>query len=642
MKLNKYIAMGLLACLPFSSCSYLDKEPDTEITIDMVFENKRNVESWLANIYDGIPNPSRGWLVGESWEIFADDLTPSYRWYQWEFSDLTKMVNGGTWTPNTKWGGNLWQRMPQKIREAYIFIERVHALPSDDLSEEEVNYMKAEARFLAAYYWWQLAETYGPIPFKPDYIAPTDFDLTELMVGQRPFDEVVNYCDQEMLAAAQQLPPVWQTNEKYGRITSVMALTIRAKMLLFAASPLVNGNEWYASHKNREGENLFSTTYDPNKWVRAAEACKMLIDEAEGAGYELFKVYNDDGTIDPFLSATEVWFTSFQDGNREILFPYTKNNNDGNFEFYSTKVITKEFGGGGGLGVYQGLVDAFFMKNGLPIDDPNSGYVEEGFSTEKETRNTAWKYGTGVEGEITDTHTYNMYCNREPRFYTTVSYNGSWYDLAGRKYDFLNGGKDNDYTHDAPQNGYLVRKKVHPEDNKRDGNFPWRQAFLYRLASVYLDYAEALNEAYDDNTHRREALEYVNRIRERAGVRQYTTDGVSVSDENYIHVDDTKEAVRKVIRMERRVELCCEGSRWMDIRRWRTVAQGDNPYDPNDYLPEMCGEDYGMDYSARTEEDFYKRTVYQTRTWRQCYYWMPVYIDEINKNPNLVQAPFWN
>ena len=68
MKLNKYIAMGLLACLPFSSCSYLDKEPDTEITIDMVFENKRNVESWLANIYDGIPNPSRGWLakVGKS------------------------------------------------------------------------------------------------------------------------------------------------------------------------------------------------------------------------------------------------------------------------------------------------------------------------------------------------------------------------------------------------------------------------------------------------------------------------------------------------------------------------------------------------------------------------------------------------
>ena len=458
------------------------------------------------------------------------------------------------------------------------------------------------------------AETYGPIPFKPDYIAPTDFDLTELMVGQRPFDEVVNYCDQEMLAAAQQLPPVWQSNEKYGRITSVMALTIRAKMLLFAASPLVNGNEWYASHKNREGENLFSTTYDPNKWVRAAEACKMLIDEAEGAGYQLYKEYNDDGTIDAFSTLQNIWFTSFQDGNREILFPYTKNNNYDNFEFYSNKVVTLEYGGGGGLGVYQGLVDAFFMKNGLPIDDPNSGYVEEGFSTEKETRNTAWKYGTGVEGEITDAHTYNMYCNREPRFYTTVSYNGSWYNLAGRKYDFLNGHSDNGHTHDAPQNGYLARKKVHPEDNTRDKSYPWRQVFLYRLASVYLDYAEALNEAYDNTASRQEALSYVNQIRERAGVRKYTTTGVAVDDEEYIHVDDTKEAVRNVIRMERRVELCCEGSRWMDIRRWRIAED----------LPEMCGDDYGMNFNATTEEDFYQRTVYQTRVWKQAYYWMPV------------------
>ena len=111
---------------------------------------------------------------------------------------------------------------------------------------------------------------------------------------------------------------------------------------------------------------------------------------------------------------------------------------------------------------------------------------------------------------------------------------------------------------------------------------------------------------------------------------------------DYIHVDDTKDAVRKAVRMERRVELCCEGSRWIDIRRWRTVAQGDNPYDPNDYLPDMVGDNYGMNAQGKTEEEFYKRTVYQYRTWKQCYYWMPVFIDEINKNPNLVQAPFWN
>ena len=127
-------------------------------------------------------------------------------------------------------------------------------MPEADLSQKEVDYMKAEARFLAAYYWWQLLETYGPIPFRPNYIAPTDFTLSDLMVGQRPFDEIVSHLDNEMLEAAKQLPPVWQSVEKYGRITSVMCLTIRAKMLLFAASPLVNGNEWYIGHKNKEGD----------------------------------------------------------------------------------------------------------------------------------------------------------------------------------------------------------------------------------------------------------------------------------------------------------------------------------------------------------------------------------------------------
>ena len=140
--------------------------------------------------------------------------------------------------------------------------------------------MKAEARFLAAYYWWQLLETYGPIPFRPNYIAPTDFTLSDLMVGQRPFDEIVSHLDNEMLEASKQLPAVWQSVEKYGRITSVMCLTVRAKMLLFAASPLVNGNEWYIGHKNKEGEELFNSTYSQEKWVKAAEACKRLLDVA--------------------------------------------------------------------------------------------------------------------------------------------------------------------------------------------------------------------------------------------------------------------------------------------------------------------------------------------------------------------------
>ena len=82
--------------------------------------------------------------------------------------------------------------------------------------------------------------------------------------------------------------------------------------------------------------------------------------------------------------------------------------------------------------------------------------------------------------------TYNMYCNREPRFYTTVSYNGSWYALAGRKYEFFKNQKDNDYTHDAPQNGYLVRKKVYPQDNPAVINGGKCSCTVYQLLSLIM------------------------------------------------------------------------------------------------------------------------------------------------------------
>ena len=83
MSLKKYIFAGLIGIVSLGSCTYLDKEPDTEIDIDMVFENKTKVESWLANVYSRIPNPGNDWLNTYGWEVFADDLTASARWQQW-------------------------------------------------------------------------------------------------------------------------------------------------------------------------------------------------------------------------------------------------------------------------------------------------------------------------------------------------------------------------------------------------------------------------------------------------------------------------------------------------------------------------------------------------------------------------------
>src|SRR5699024_687818 len=160
-----------------------------------------------------------------------------------------------------------------------------------------------------------------------------DASLTDLMQPRVPFDEIVDYLDKELLEIATLLPPKYASPEKYGRATSLMVLITRARMLLFAASPLVNGNPWYSSFANTDGTPLFKSSYDPEKWVKAAEACKRVVEEAENQGYALYTVYNPDGTVDPFKSTEYVYFTQPSAGNKEITFPVT-NMNGSNFEIY--------------------------------------------------------------------------------------------------------------------------------------------------------------------------------------------------------------------------------------------------------------------------------------------------------------------
>lgn len=604
-----------------TSCvDYLDKESDTELTLPMVFEDKTRIEGWLANVYSHVPDPYWGYARKLGWDILSDDMTASERWRQWDWKVIPMLL--GEWTPSTDWDGNYWARLPQLIREANIFIENVHPLPDQGISATEVTYMKAEMRFMIAYYYYLLSNTYGPVPFKPNYIAPTDFNLADLMEGQRPYYEVVDWVDKELKEVAEILPAKYAEARKYGRATSIMCLAVRARMLLFAASPLVNGNPDYANHKNKDGENLFSTTADKTKWAYAAQACKELIDAAEAAGHKLYTEKNDDGTIDPFMSYQNLFLTRYDEGNTEILFARPGGSEYGEYEKHATPAAS---GGSGGLGVTQSLVDAFFMENGLPINDDDSEYVETGFSDSDEMRdNTVWD--TEVNGgAISKKGTYKMYCHREPRFYITVSYNNSYFTQEKRLFNFFNGSADNPHTHDAPQNGYLIRKKISPDLNVKQGTYKYRPGIVYRLGEAYLNYAEALNESDPGNG---DILVYLNKIRERAGIRQYTT---GATDENFIHVDLNDQAeMRKLIRAERRVELSCEGIRYDDLRRWKEAENVLN------------GDFYGMNFSGKDNSSFYVRTPYLKRVYKKAYYWFPIHQSEIDKNDKLVQSPYWN
>lgn len=612
-----FVALTLFS----TSCSkFLDRMPDDQLTLEMVFNDKTRTEDWLAGIYSNIPDPYWGYARNVEIDPLSDDMAPSTGWEQFGWSIIGKQT--GNWNPTTSFPANYWVELPKRIRSAYIFIDNVKANPAQLVSQEEVDLMKAEARFMIAYYYSLLLETYGAIPFQLGLVDP-EASQEDLMIGQTPFDEVVNWIEGELLEVAQLLPDSYSSAQKYGRATAIMCYAVRARLLLFAASPLVNGNADYAGFVNNAGVDIYNSTEDPRKWTKAVEASKLLLERSESAGHKLYIERNGDGTIDPFLSYQNMMFRRPQDGNLEILFARP----DSDTWEYDKHAQPRGTGGNGGMGITQSLVDAFFMENGRPITDPQSGYVENGFSTEDEIRKTQWVESKGG-GRVTLEGTYNMYTHREPRFYISVLYNGAWVRRDNRTTQFYRRGIDGGPTHDAPQNGYLLRKKVHPNHDPRNGTNPYRPGILYRLGEVYLNYAEALNEADPGNA---DILKYLNAIRERAGVPQF---GVGA---NGLPVPTSQDEMRQAIRRERRVELNNEGIRYRDIRRWKI---GESTLNGNFTGMNFSGSE--KDDSPSNPEAFFKRSVYQRRIFTAKNYWYPIPQSEIDKNPNLVQNPFWD
>lgn len=612
MKNIKYILL-LLFISTFSSCSkYLDKMPDDQLTLEMVFNDKVRTEDWLAGVYASVPDPVWGYVRDIGFDPLSDDMAPSTGWEQFGWTVLAKQT--GNWNTSSDWSPNYWSELPKRIRSANILIANVKANPAQKFTEADALNMKYEARFLIAYYYSLMIDVYGPIPFKLG-LTPADAAGDSLLLGQTPIDVTINWVDKELKDLSTLLPPKYTEAQKFGRATSIMCLAVRARMLLFAASPLVNGNADYKDFVNNKGEKLFNSAYDAGKWTKAMEACKDLITAAEANGHKLYYEYNSDGSIDPFLSYQNMMFKKTTDGNKEILFARP----DCNINDRNSHPTPRGTGGNGGLGVTQSLVDAFYMKNGLPISDPNSGYVEKGFSTTSEVRNTKWIEVQG-DGKVTLPGTYNMYVGREPRFYISVLYNECWYRRENRTTRFYYGAWDGGPTHDAPQNGYLLRKGVHPDYDPRNGINPYHPGILYRLGEAYLNYAEALNEVDPTNA---DVLKYVNLIRERGGIPA-------------LNAGLTQAEMRLAIQRERRIELNCEGIRYRDIRRWKIGEQT------------IDGDFWGMNFSGTENSDnaanpkaFFKRSVYQHRKFSKKNYWFPVPQGEIDKNPNLVQNPLW-
>ena len=647
-RIRRFSLCMMLAVLMLPSCNFLQNAPEGELTLDEIFNDINLTRKWLVDVYSGIPDPYKPML--QNYDAYADDLSPSIGWNQFGWDCIDKIQ--GQWDANTAWNGNFWGNLPVRIRSAYIFIENAKPLPEQRLYETEVNTMKAEARFLIAYYFYLMVNTYGAIPFQ-NWLADFDDTYEELLIGQTPYDQVIDWIDQELVAVSKELPPTRELAAEQGRATALMALAVRARMLLFAASPLVNGNDDpdYAKFTNDKGELIFNPNYDPKKWEKAAKANKELIDMAKANGCDLYKEYNDDGTLDPFMSYSNMSFVEFPN-NPEALF--IRHSCDYSGWDGDSAPIT--YGGQNGLGITQSLVDAFFMKNGRspilghnrdantvqPIFNDDSSvtalYSEKGFSTNDDKRKTKWHYGSpnGTDASglsvVAPKGTFNMYVNREPRFYISVLFHNQYYKPSGEYMQFGAGqpnGRQERWW-DSPQNGYLLRKRVHPDTDIKENIRTYRPGILFRLAEAYLSYAEAL---YHTDPNNPDLLYYLNEVRIRAGIPTYG------SGPDQIPVP-TGEALLDAIKRERRVEFNCEYAiRFDDIRRWKEIDLLAGPFDGMNAKGSVTEGTEA--YNESNPNAFFVRTTYIIRGFSDKNYWFPIHQNQIDKNPNLRQLPKW-
>lgn len=616
MKNHIYALLIITSAFYMSGCrKFLDQKPDGQLTTEIVFSSRERTEDWLAGIYQSVPNPLWGYYKDQGFSMMGDDMTIPAQWAPFGWGSVYSYMTGN-WDATSSWSPNYWIELPRRIRSALVLLRDLKPVPEKNIDATYVEDTKYQARFLIAYYYSLMLEVYGPIPFRPGVIFPNDGSPDELMITQSPYDSVVNWVDAELKEVAAHLPATRAVTD-YGKATSVMCLAARSRMWMMAASPLFNGNPDYANIKNKNGVNLFSTSYDAAKWQKAAQACKELIDAAEAGGYQLYYEYYDNGKNDPYMSYHHATIKRYTEGNKEILFERT--GDMGDIRWWQGHHLPRGIGGNGGLGVTQELVDAFYMENGLPIEDPASGYVESGFSNGAEHRDTKWKGGL-YPREVTIPETYNMYIKREPRFYASVIFNGCWLNVDFRRANFYLNGPDGGPTFDAPQNGYEVRKRIDLEVFPRNGKFVDPPGIIYRLAEAYLSYAEALN---DSNPGNPDILKYLNKVRERGGIPNVT--------------GGTQEQLRKIIRRERRIELNCEGQRIHDIRRWKIGEETLN----RDMM--------GMNFNGTERSDdpnnpraYYVRKINMRRTFLKKMYLWPVPQSQMDMNPNLVQMPGYN
>lgn len=590
----KYI-LTLTLFLHASSCNtdFLNVEPQDRLTDAAVWSDPNLVEAFVNEMYRGLNHGIRELMAGSladeshfihnygSSQVVQSNLTPSDigAWNRGDFSEFR------------------WIELYQRIRQVNMFFENIDEVPFDD--ETWRDRLKGEAHFLRGYFYHNLVRLHGGVPIVEETFGLSD----DFLVARNTLAESVQFIVDEADAAAALLPETHEAAD-IGRATKGAALALKSRMLLYAASDLYSSETWASHNYNPTStdpnfnENLIGYT-DGNqdaRWQAAKAAAKAVID---------LGLYTLEDTDNPQEDYTNLFLT--------------KNSNEAIFSRFFIKSRGWEDGALPGL------------ANG-----PN-GYHNWGGNTPIQELVDDYQMVDGSDFDWNNpAHAAAPYEGRDPRFYASILYDqapwrprpadtkemdpegkviirsvegpaGTWtpgLDTRNGPIEDWNGG----------YSGYYLRKFIDPnvehEYAAAGGNqeAPWH---FFRLGEIYLNYAEACLELGEED----EAKVYINKIRDRAGMPPITSTGAQLMDD---------------YRNERRIELAFEQHRYFDVRRWMIA--------PTALNRDASGIIIEDPLSGPVE---YEVSVIQDREWDDKMYWLPILLDEINRNKNLAQNPLY-
>ena len=297
--MKKIISILLFACAgALAACDFLDVVPEGQATQEDIFKTSKEARKYLNTLYTYAPNIAAYRYMPDF--CAGDDIITATNGQTRYFPYKSMLYNEenasqtyyGLWDATTSSpSGRTNYDMYKGIRYCYIMIDNIDAVPG--ISPSVADEFKGEAYFLIAYYHWVLLTHYGPVILVRGQL---DMGLPEeqVYVARSPFDECVTFIAETYDRAADLLHGYpTRPDADLGRATSVAAKAMKARLLLYAASPLCNGNtEFYARFRNNDGTPLMSQTYNPEKWKWALDACQEAITLAEDNGHRLYESPN--------------------------------------------------------------------------------------------------------------------------------------------------------------------------------------------------------------------------------------------------------------------------------------------------------------------------------------------------------------